>query len=55
MVQWVKDLAMPQLWLGFVPWPGNFHMPWVLPKKKKKKYGGVEEYLPGNKNRKADL
>lgn len=19
----VKDLALPQLWLGFKPWPGN--------------------------------
>ena len=33
MVQWVKDLALPLLWLGlllwhgFHPWPGNFHMP----------------------------
>ena len=32
-MQWVKDLALPQrcqqsqqLWLGFDPWPGNFHM-----------------------------
>ena len=40
MVQWVKDLVLPQLrhrlklWLRFDPWPGNFHM---QPKKKKKK------------------
>ena len=38
----VKDLALSLLWLrlllwhGFDPWPRNFHMPWVLPKKKKK-------------------
>ena len=29
LVQWVKYQALPQLWLGFDPWPGNFHMPWV--------------------------
>ena len=23
----LKDPALPQLWLGFNPWPGNFHMP----------------------------
>ena len=23
------------LWLGFSSWPGNFQIPWVLPKKKK--------------------
>ena len=35
---WVKDPMLPwhrpQLPLGFDPWPGNFHMPWVQPKKK---------------------
>ena len=37
--QWVKDLALLQLWcssqmwLGFDPWPWNFHMLWVWPKK----------------------
>ena len=36
MAQWIKDLALLQLWLGFSPWPRNFHMPWVWPKKKKK-------------------
>ena len=25
-MQWVKDLVLLQLWLGFHPWPGNFHM-----------------------------
>ena len=41
--QWVKDLALPQLWrrfqlyLGFDPWPGNFHILWVRPGKKKRK------------------
>ena len=39
VVQWVNDPALPQLWLrlllwcGFYPWPGNFHMLWVQPKK----------------------
>ena len=39
----VKDLALsPQqlwllLWHRFHPWPGNFHMPWAWPKRKKKK------------------
>ena len=38
LAQWVKDPALPLLWLrlllwrGFDPWPGNFHMPWVRPK-----------------------
>ena len=25
----VKDLALSLLWLGFNPWPKNFHMPWL--------------------------
>ena len=41
----LKDPALPQLWLRLRsqlwlelnPWPRNFHMPWVQPKKKKKK------------------
>ena len=37
MEQWVKDLALLQLWLRFHPWPGNFHMPQVKPREKKKK------------------
>ena len=38
VVQWVKDPALPQLWLRFDPWTRNFHMPPVQqgPKKKKK-------------------
>ena len=41
--QWVKDLALLQLWcklqmqLGFDPWPQELHMPRVQPGKKKKK------------------
>ena len=44
MEQWVKDsvLSLQQLglllWLEFNLWLGNFCMPWVQPKKKKKKY-----------------
>ena len=40
--QWVKDPVLPQLWqrsqmqLRFDPWPRNFHIPQVQPKKKKK-------------------
>ena len=44
-VQWVKDLALlqlwPQLWLGFNLWPRNFHMLQGWPKKKKKKIGNA--------------
>ena len=42
-MQQVKDLAFPLLWLGsllwsrFNPWPGNFYMPWVWPKRKKRR------------------
>ena len=25
------------LWCGFSPWPRNFHMPWLQPKKKKER------------------
>ena len=44
MVQWVKDLVLPQLWqrlqmwLGFAPWPGSFHILRVQLKRK----GGEE-------------
>ena len=42
VAQQVKDPELPLLWcrsqlqLRFSPWPGNFCMPWVQPKKKKK-------------------
>ena len=32
----VKDSASSLLWHRFNPWPGNFHMPRVRQKKKKK-------------------
>ena len=40
--QCIKDLLLLQLWhrlqfwLRFDPWPGNFHRPWMQPKKKKR-------------------
>ena len=43
VAQRAKDLSLSQLWrrlklwLGFHPWPRNFHIPWVWQKKKKKK------------------
>ena len=42
LVQWVKDPVLlrlwcrSQLWLGSKTWPGNFHVLWVQPEKKKK-------------------
>ena len=44
-VQWIKDPALPQLWLKFNPWPGNFHMPWVRLKKKKKKMRYTKDFI----------
>ena len=44
IVQWVKDPVLLQLWcrlqlrLKFNPWPGNFHIPRVRPKKRKKRF-----------------
>ena len=32
-----KDPVLSLLWHRFSPWPGNFCMVWVQPKKKKKK------------------
>ena len=37
LAQWVKVLALPQLWLEFNPWSRNFHTAWEWQKKKKKK------------------
>ena len=42
-MQQVKDLVLSLqqlrllLWLRFDPWPGNLHMPWAWPHKRKKK------------------
>lgn len=33
----IKDSTLSLPWLRFDRWPGNFCMPWALPKKKKKK------------------
>ena len=38
-LQWLGLL----LWHGFDPWPKNFHMPWLWPKKKKKEEEEEEE------------
>ena len=39
VAQQVKDLVLCVLWLllwhGFVPWPGNFHMQQVCPKRER--------------------
>ena len=49
--QWVKDLALLQLWhksqmwLRFDPWPRNFHMLQVLLKKEKKSLQGQSNDL----------
>ena len=37
VVQQVKNMVLPQLWLRFVPWPGKKQMPSMKLKKKKKK------------------
>lgn len=43
VMQWVRDLALLQLWgrlqlrLGFEPGPGNFQVPQVQPNKNKYK------------------
>ena len=34
VAQWVKDMVL-QMQLTFDPWPGNFHMLWMPPKRKK--------------------
>lgn len=53
MVQWVKNPVLPSCGVGhnfqlrFHPWLGNFHKPWVWPKKggKKKKNASTESIL----------
>lgn len=57
VAQWVKELALLQLChrlqlqLRFNPWTGNFHMPWMQPKKKKKKTAAV----PGTTSPKVQM
>ena len=52
VAQGVKDPVLSLLWLrllswhGFNPWPGDFHMPWMGPKRnfffsKVKAFGGL--------------
>ena len=38
LAQRVKDPPSPQLWLGFHPWPGKFHMLWMWQRKNKRVY-----------------
>ena len=51
MAQQVKGLALSlqwlgsRLWLGFDPWPGNFHMKRVGPKRKKQRNKQNTTYL----------
>ena len=60
LVQWVKDLVLSMqqlgllLWHKFDPWPRNFHMPQVWPKKKKKerKKGNVAVQWEKNNKKK---
>ena len=33
MVQWIKEPALSLMWRGFDPWPRNFYMVWMRPKK----------------------
>ena len=42
MAQWVKGTVLSLLWLRFDPWPWNFCMLWVGPKRKKKKKERME-------------
>ena len=37
MAHLVKDLALSLLWCRLNPWPGNFHVLWVQPRKKNEK------------------
>ena len=38
---WLRSL----LWLGFDPWPGNFHVHWAWPKKHRRPSGHKQEEL----------
>ena len=55
MAEQVNDLALSLQWLGlllwwrFDPWPGNFHMPWVWPKKKTEKENAKVFFCGGKK------
>ena len=33
----VKEPVLSWLWLGFDPWPRDFHMPWEQQKKKRER------------------
>ena len=51
----LKCLVLPQLWhssqlwLWFIPWPGNFHLPWVRPSKNNNKiFSGLTDLMEKN-------
>ena len=46
-IQCCGSCGRSQLWHGFDLYPGNFHMLWVQPKKKKKKFS-LRSRLQGN-------
>ena len=56
MAQQIKDPALlPQwlgslLWLGFDPWPWNFHLPWAWQNKTKQNKTKQNKTPPPNKN-----
>ena len=50
-MQWVKEPVLSLLWQRFDSWPGNFHMPWAWPKKKKNDSEKGKYCLSINKNR----
>ena len=45
----LKDLALPQLWLRFSPWPKNFQYAWGVAIKKIKK-GKLKQIIPEMKH-----
>ena len=41
----VKDLVLSLLWLGFNPWPRNFHRLWVKPNQANRNLLSLAKYL----------
>ena len=56
LIPCLVQLVLPQLWyrlqmqLRFDPWPRNFHMPLVWPKKKKNKKQKTQKQTKPNRN-----
>ena len=42
VAQQFQDPVLSLLWLRFDPWPGNFHMLWLRPKREKNSFYYVE-------------